>query len=460
MKKYSKILCTCFFAFALMVTGGCKKFVEIPLPINQLVSESAFGDDKSAIATLNGIYSKMMSANLSLCSSALSLYPGMSADELYYYTSTSRDGFMQNTLTQNNDTELAGYQWTPAYNFIYAANNCIEGANASTTLSANTKNTVIGEALFVRAFCYFNLINLFGDVPLVLTSDYDVNKNMARTATGQIYTQITTDLLQAEQLLSDSYPSTGRARPNKATVRALLAKVYLFQKDWANVIKMCDPILQDARYTLPTDLTTVFLSSSTEAIWQLAPVTPTYNTYVGNIIIPASSTAAPTYLITDYLRNAFESGDKRLTSWVQSRSYQSKTLYYPFKYKIKTGTTVTEYNMVFRLAEVLLMRAEAKAQLYDLDGARTDVGRIRARAGLGGLSASINQADLLSAILKERRIELFSEWGNRWFDLKRTNTVSAILATIKPFWKASATLYPIPYSQLVVNPALVQNEGY
>ncbi|WP_316835011.1 RagB/SusD family nutrient uptake outer membrane protein [Pedobacter nutrimenti] len=447
---------------SLLLLAACKKFAEIPPPANQIVSSTAFADDKSAVATLNGIYSKMSGTSLSICSSAACLYPAMSADELAYYTASSRDNFIKNTLDPiANNVELATYLWTPAYNFIYGANSCLEGVAQSESLSSDTKNMVMGEAYLMRAFMYFNLVNLFGDVPMVTTTDYEINKSLARTPQEQIYQLIMSDLQKAISLLQTAYPSPGRARPNKVTAQALLAKVYLYQNKWPEAAALCDAVIGDSRYALEQDLSKVFLSSSQEAIWQLAPVIANINTYIGNLILPSSSSAAPTYLLTGSLLNDFEAGDKRKTTWVQSRVYRNETLYYPFKYRIRTGTSVTEYMMVLRLGEIYLIRAEARAKLGNLEGARSDLNVIRRRAGLGDLSENLDQTGVTKALWHERRIELFSEWGNRWFDLKRIGLANAVIGGLKPdTWKTTAQFYPIPNSQMITNPQLQQNNGY
>ena len=114
---------------------------------------------------------------------------------------------------------------------------------------------------------------------------------------------------------------------------------------------------------------------------------------------------------------------------------------------------------MFRLAEQYLIRAEARAEQGDLTGAATDLNAIRSRAGLGATTAS-NQINLLAAILHERQVELCFEEGFRWFDLKRTGTIDAVLGTVKPTYKPYAALYPIPFTQTQLNPFLTQNPGY
>jgi hypothetical protein len=115
--------------------------------------------------------------------------------------------------------------------------------------------------------------------------------------------------------------------------------------------------------------------------------------------------------------------------------------------------------MVFRLAEQYLIRAECYARQEKIDEAKSDLDMIRKRAGLPAETASIPD-ELLTAIAGERRIELFAEWGQRWFDLKRTHKATEILAPIKPGWQPTDTLFPIPSGEILKNTALTQNEGY
>ena len=115
--------------------------------------------------------------------------------------------------------------------------------------------------------------------------------------------------------------------------------------------------------------------------------------------------------------------------------------------------------MVLRLAEQYLVRAEARVHLNDLDGALVDVNKIRNRAGLGVASGASNEL-VLDLIYKERRRELFAEWGHRWFDLKRTGKADAVLSVIKPGWQPTDVLFPIPQSELQNNPNMTQNPGY
>jgi len=176
-----------------------------------------------------------------------------------------------------------------------------------------------------------------------------------------------------------------------------------------------------------------------------------------------SGTGFPVYL-SDELLNSFEDGDRRRLKWVDSVIVNSTNYYYPFKYKSALlGAPVTEYLTVFRLAEQYIIRAEARAKQNNIDGAKSDMNMIRTRAGLKSLQMT-DQASLLLAIQHERQIELFTEWGHRWLDLKRNNTVNEVMGTVAvnkgSTWNPDWQWYPLPAYDLVHDKNLSQNHGY
>src|SRR5260221_4052313 len=116
--------------------------------------------------------------------------------------------------------------------------------------------------------------------------------------------------------------------------------------------------------------------------------------------------------------NAFQIDDLRRTSWIRDTTIGMNTFHYPFKYKVKSADNLSEYYIVLRLAEQYLIRAEARNNLGDNTGAVSDLNTIRARAGLANSTAATKE-DISTALQYERRIELFAEWGHRWFDLNR-----------------------------------------
>jgi hypothetical protein len=208
-------------------------------------------------------------------------------------------------------------------------------------------------------------------------------------------------------------------------------------------------------YNLEPVLNNVFIKTSNETIWQIASTTGV--TSMGANFVPASTT--PGFVLYDTLAKTFEAGDKRFVNWAKAIVYGGQTYYYPFKYKLRTGTTGNEYPVILRLAEMYLIRAEARAQQTNIAGAQADLNLVRTRAGLPNTTAAA-QPQLLTALEHERWVELFTENGDRWFNLKRTNRADAVLSLIKPLWKPFQKLYPIPDADRAANPNLIDNPGY
>jgi hypothetical protein len=461
--KHQKIFITALL-FIPLLYSSCKSFVEIDSPKSQLSDELTFENIGTTTAALAGVYSQLrFEGVLAGSSNGLNAYLSCYADEMINYSTNTQSGgvrFYTNILISTS-SEVSGL-WNTTYNQIYKANAIIEGVASSNKLTATDKNQVTGEALFIRAMLHFYLVNLFGDVPYIKQTDHQVNRNQSRLAVSQVYQLILTDLLASEQLLSDDYPSAERFRANKWVVKALLSRVYLYMEDWENTdITSASIIAHTSVYKWTENLNEVFLKESKGTIWAFAPISTGRNTDEGANWILVNSPVPNRRSLTPSLMNAFEPDDKRLQVWVGRYSRGTDNWFFSYKYKERGITTATkEYAILFRLEEQYLIRAEARAQLNNVKGAQDDLNKIRGRAGLNDTKAA-NTADLLEAILKERRIELFSEGGHRWFDLKRMGKANAVLGLVKPNWNPEDILLPIPESEILVNPNLKpQNPGY
>jgi len=446
-----------------ILSCGCKKFIEIPLPQNQILKENLFSDDSTAKAAVNGIYSQIMRGNGVLFTGSLTIYPALSADEMSNTATNSvYDQFYSNSLTATESSQIYNGFWKNAYSYIYQATAIVEGLENSSAVSNAMKQQLTGEVKFIRAFCYFYLVNLYGDVPLVITTSYQDNAMKARSRIDEVYQQIVSDLKEAQALLQNGYPSTGKVRVNKLAAIALLARVYLFMKDWANAETQASIVINSGVYSLVSNISNVFKANSTETIFEFMPISTTVNTYEGSIFIPTTTaTTKPNFALSNSLLNSFEANDSRKTNWVRSKVISGTTYYYPFKYTVRSGgAPYSEYNIMLRLAEQYLIRAEARANQNNLAGAQSDLNIIRSRAMLPNTIAN-SQTSLLSAIEQERRVEFFCELGHRWFDLKRTSRTDAVLGVNKaPNWQSTDALYPIPQSEIDTDPFLTQNPGY
>lgn len=442
---------------AIVLLVSCKKFIDAGIPIDRITASTAFSNDASATTAVNGIYSQMQPVLPFIFNGGVTINAGMSADELVYTGSGADQQAINNNSILPNNTTITTDLWTRAYTHIYHANACIEGLNNSTALSASVTQRLMGEVKFLRGMFYFYLVNFYGDVPLVTGTSYEVNAMLPRTNTSIIYDSIKADL----QYAADVLPATnqGKVKPTRYAAKALLARVHLYRGEWQQAETLATEVISNSGAAIVSNLNNVFLANSAEAIWQLVPVSTTQNTLEGNRFVPLSATVIPGYTITASLLNAFETGDQRKTAWLKQNMVGGTPYHHPYKYKVRTSTTLTEYYMVLRLAEQYLVRAEARAQQDKLAEARTDINVIRTRAGLAATAIN-TKAGLLALIEQERRIELLAEWGHRWFDLKRTGRATAVLQPLKPHWQPEDMLYPIPQSEILANSNLVQNPGY
>lgn len=468
MKSYSFVSIRSYLRFiicllSLFTCVSCKEFLDIEAPRNQIVNETIFENSETAESTLLGVYSRMMSDDgfASGGLGSVTYLTGLSSDELVSYASSN--DFFTNSLT-SSDSYVKTYLWSEPFQYIYTVNSVLEGLDEFGKANNPEYDQIRGEAKFLRAFIYFYLVNLFGDVPLYTSTDYRINAVAHRSVKSEVYNLIIDDLLEAKDLLSQDYLASGgeRSRPNKWAAASLLSRVYLYTGNWDGALTQSTEVINNsALYSLQSELDQVFLKNSGEAIWQLMPVVPNYNTSEGRYFILTSSPIDLAFvsLRESFIEN-FNPDDKRLLYWVGTITSDDQIFYYPFKYKMKGGEDepLTEYSMVLRLAEQYLIRAEANLRLKDFVAALADVNVIRNRAGLPDVE---NDSDLGGEIYRQRRFEFFFEWGHRWLDLKRSEVADSVLGSLKnPNWQATDALYPIPQSERESNINISQNIGY
>lgn len=476
MKKF--IILTYFLLTGIMV--ACQKFVDVGAPINNLISESVFESDETATSAMTGIYAKMLD-NVNQTPLAITWYCGLAADELNTsYTNLSHQQLYTNY--QIPETALTNRFWNGGYYFIYRTNAIVEGLKSSTKVSPAVKQQLLGEAYFIRSFWYFYLVNFYGNIPLILTTDYNESLKIDRTPTSRIYEQIIIDLSEAKKLLTENYvdansvsSSVERIRPNTFTASALLSRVYLFTNAHKKAEEESTSIINNInKYTLEP-AAKVYLKTSKEAIWQLArPIPAALSTIESEYFLvrarPGNTLAGSTTLSTQLVSN-FKVSDLRYIEWVgkylDNTVTPAKTYYFPAKYKMNGTSTPTEHSIPFRLAEQFLIRAEARTYLGNYSGAVEDLDMIRVRANQAKISTefpTVNKENLLGIIMNERQVELFAEWGHRWLDLKRTMKIDDVMRPYSAIkgakWESFMQLWPIPPADINNSQHLLQNPGY
>jgi hypothetical protein len=459
-RSYFYILAACFAA------TSCKKLIEIPPnPSDKITTTQAFSDSSNVLNVMAGIYSSFHILDAGdapgFYNGGIAAYTGLTADELINWNPSLLQfltPYYKNSILPDN--AYLGIMWTQGYEVIYKVNKSLDGIAASKGLSAGFIKQIGGELKTIRAFTYFNLVNIFGGVPVVTVTDFRINSRLPKETPDKVFALIVADLEEAISLLKPEYPSDGHSRPNLFTAKALLAKAYLYQKNWQKAESLSGQVIDAGLYSLESDLNSVFLTGNNEAIWQYPSIDADFlETNDGYVFIPDPDNI-PEYEITPSLMDAFEADDQRKASWTNAEDVNGTIYFYPFKYKKKymDVSPESESYVMLRLAEQYLIRAEARTQLNRLDDAAEDVNAIRQRAGLTDISVS-DKETMLAAILQERRVELFCEWGNRWFDIKRTDNANLVFGT-KPNWQPTDALFPIPMSEIQRNPALKQNPGY
>lgn len=445
---------------AFLPFAGCDNFVNVAIPDSQLTGSLVFEDANTANAAIADIYSKLRDSGMltgSSLGSAACL--GLYADELAYYGASNENSLFiyNNTLLAN--TAAVSQLWNQSYHQIYCTNAVIEGCERSETLSAADKNRFIGEAVFIRALIHFYLANLYGDVPYIDATDYETNRLLPRVPVAIVSASIIADLNRAIALLPENYLSADRVRPNRSTAIALLARVYLYKGDWAEASNAASAVLNNPIYVWENNIDKTFLKECKATIWQFIPKVAGNNTDEGALYIFKSG--PPTFAgLRPELFQSFGNNDLRKTRWIATVTDGKTTWYHANKYKQKSNTgTSVEYSIIFRLAEQYLIRAEARARQGELIGAKEDLNVVRKTAGLSNTTAVTADA-IVAAVIQERRFELFTESGHRFFDLKRNGALDSVLLTVKPGWNSTDVLWPIPEKELLANPNLTQNPGY
>ena len=343
MKTLNIIFCG---FLSLLILNSCDDLVEVDPPVNEFVNDKVFTDEETALATLSGMYSEMMSSQNFASGGIVSITAlcGLSGDN-YENRSTSLAPFYSNELDEMNGRVETSI-WIPAFEFIFFSNSILEGISSAENISDSTLSQIEGEARFIRAFSHFYLSNIFGDIPIIRTTDWRENSVIKKSTPDAVYDFIEDDLVAAAELLTEGYSfsDSERIRPNTFVALALLARVNLYSGDWVEAETHSSEVINAAFYSLDS-LPEVFLANSNEAIWQLAPVRPGQNT---NDALAFRSPESGISLSTDLI-NSFESGDQRLRNWVDTIVVNEDTFFAPTKYKVSSSNQpVTEYSMVLR----------------------------------------------------------------------------------------------------------------
>jgi starch-binding outer membrane protein, SusD/RagB family len=509
IKNISAVLLT------MALASGCsKEFLEVP-PQGQTTEVLALTDPNAASLLVGGVYNTLYYGGFGNTTVGLlwALATDVASDDGDKGSSpgdfnTGGLGDLDNFVATPTNDIFFNNIWQGHFLGISAANKAIDVLNRS-SLEATTKNRLIAEARFLRGFYYFNLVRMFGGVPKLDRVFQGSEGNSAqlntRATAAEIYSFIIADL----QFGVDNLPVKGDAstqigRANKAAAQALLAKVYMYQKNWQQVLQLTNAIITSGQYALVSDYGTIFRekpaggavqggNNNMESIFEVQTGITANEDGVSSLYSNGQGARSkggwndlgfgfntPT---TD-LANAYEAGDTRRAGtiifiqptggantgtvlWdgyriptqdsVENSRYNYKVYHSPIAESAQASgnkDTKPKNIRLMRYAEVLLMYAEASAMLGSGDGVNK-LNQVRARAGLG--ATTLSQAN----VWKERRVELAME-NDRFFDLVRQGRAGAVLrAHGKSFVDGKHELFPIPQRQIDLSGGrLTQNPGY
>ncbi|HKA60595.1 MAG TPA: RagB/SusD family nutrient uptake outer membrane protein [Gemmatimonadales bacterium] len=457
-----------YTALTMVLAAGCNNVLDVH-PVNETDASQAITTPAGARAAVAGLYDALQ--DFSYYGGQLFFFGDLSGDDVEHTgTFTTYRQVDQNDITSDNGS-IEGL-WDGLYKAVGRANIIIEKVPGVAGLGATERDDLLGQAHFIRALTYHNLVKFWGDtagaglgVPIVLVPPKDISEAglATRGTTGEVYAQILSDLNDAEALLDAG--ATDSHRATVMAVHALRARVFLYQKNYAGAETEAQ-VVASGGYSLASAYSDLFGpdgDDTPEDILRLHFDAVDY-CWEGYYYLPyeiqgRGEIAPSVNLILAYSPSYNGSPGTFVTT--DERGLWSIAFVDPTdgatKYGSKWRTGIgAEDIQVFRLAEVLLIQAEAEARQNKLVEAEATLTPIRTRAGLAAAGLdTMSQANAIDAILNERRLELAME-GDRWPDLVRTGRVQTFLPGVAAF----QTLYPIPLNELDVAPNLVQNPGY
>ena len=493
-------------SFASLVSIGCKKsFLDIQ-PQGSLTEASASNDPNIAAKLVTGVYNKLYQGGFddNVHGILYSMATDVASDDADK-GSTSTDqapealGFDNFTSDLNPNNFYLNRLWRGYYNGISQANLALDALQNS-TFDHIKKRTFIGEVKFLRGYFYFNLVRLFGGVPKVFRvpstpTEAQTDEFQIRAPKDSIYAAIIRDLqYSVDSLPLKGDPATQIGRANKGAAESLLAKVYLYQKNYQKAYDLSQDVINSNKYSLVSDYNLIFrkaFDNNVESVFEVQTgVTSNCDAGIPFYVVAQGPRSGGKGGWADLgfglntpsqdLANAYEPGDVRKNAtiitiqpngtylWdgfripsrdsVENDRYNYKAYYSRLKEPYcATGNTdnLPKNLRVIRYAEVLLINAEAAVMIGKSGDANSDLNQVRSRAGLPSTAAT------LQSVWKERRVELAMEM-DRFFDIVRQGRAGQILRALgKNFVDGKNEIYPIPQPQIDLSGGkLLQNPGF
>ncbi|MGW9687140.1 RagB/SusD family nutrient uptake outer membrane protein [Flagellimonas sp. 2504JD1-5] len=453
---------------------SCEDELDI-VPITEKASNNFYSNEQELESAIAGVYAQLQNGGLyELDLIGVGEISGEDSFEEIAANDGGRFGQLDDFST-NAGNDLVGDIWRESYKGIQRANTVLNRITDIEYTSPSEKTNRIGEMKFIRALLYFNLVRLYGDVPLVTIeteSPFDFF-GQGRTPSAEVYTQIETDLNEAIQDLPVAKTS---GKPARGAAQALLGDVLLTQGNFSGAQTNFEAVVNSNEYSLASTTSEIFgvaNEGNSEILFEVQFTSGflvdgnNEGSRAGSQFRPSGTTASAKghNLPTQAFIDSFEAGDTRLNDYV-AVDPGANPFYFSTKYEISpTGADDGgSDHLIIRYADIVLKYAEALNENSQTADAIIQLNTIRSRAGLAATTAT-TQAEVRDAIRQERRFEFIGE-GHRWFDLKRYGTAVAVMNAFFSSTGSNVTIdanklvLPIPQSQLDTDASITQNPGY
>lgn len=466
-----------------VILPSCKNgFLDLA-PISDTNSVNFYRNADDMLNAVNAAYASLQFSGL-YNTSMYAIGEGMSDNTEILDAQSGIDISQLDAFTTLSNNAIVSTTWNDHYRGILACNTVIDRVGGVPMDNA-LKDRFVGEVKFLRALMYFNLVRMFGNVPLVLMETTDVSQGYpyTRNPADEVYAQIIQDLQDAKSKLPVSYTGANVGRATSGAAKGMLAKVYLTQKKWTEAAAETKEIIDSKTYELLASYADIFRISNKnnkESLFEVqykkggyglgSPFNNLFAPRLAGVAVTTIGAGSGHNLPTADMDKAYEAGDLR-KDVSMAQGYTSAGKFVPALFVKKyldpapfAASDADNNWPVLRYADVLLMRAEALNEIgYVAGGEAFDIlNSIRRRAGLAEKTAQEagSQAAFRLAIEQERRVELAFE-NHRWFDLLRTGRALEVMNAkgfnIQPF----RLLLPIPLTQIQINPDRIQqNPGY
>ena len=418
-------------------------------PQNSIPADGAFQTKSDIDRGILGAYASFQGLNY--YGRIYGIYSDLASDNLIHSPDATASDNAE--VDNNNILPENGFvrgMWISCYDGINVANNVIVKVPTIADMTEDERNAALAELYFIRALNHFNLLNYFGAIPLKLQPTVGVTGlDAPRNSVSEVYAKIIEDLTFASVYLRTSGVKT---RATKYAAKALLARVYLYKGDYAQASTLASEVIEEGNYTILPNYADIFAGDeSSESIFEIY-FSQTERNRIAEYNFPKSLNGRREVQPDPSVLAAYEVNDSRYNASVAFAGIE------PYAIKYDDLSLGADNFIVIRLAEMYLIRAEAKTNLNgDIAAIKEDINVIRQRANLNSTNAN-TISQLVTAIEKERRVEFAFE-GHRWFDLVRTGRAIELLPNVS---SSTQTLFPIPSDEIQTNnsPGMVQNPGY